>query len=131
MAAARPMLQWLLEYRQRMHGEVMRLGVWGHAASSELADGNTYGGASAGLHVYRPVARKVLALGDAYFGRTLADIGGGIAQGYNAMTGETIRGAGGWLELAALPTRRHMLAAGASLDAARTGDLATGDRERN
>jgi hypothetical protein len=131
MASARPMLQWLVEYRQPRRGEVMRLGVWGHAATSELADGTQYSGASAGVHLYLPVVRNVVWLGEAYLGRDLADIGGGIDQGYNMTTRETIRGAGGWLELAALPTERHVLAIGGSLDTARAADLNTGDRERN
>ncbi|HEX7835854.1 MAG TPA: hypothetical protein VF469_00245 [Kofleriaceae bacterium] len=70
-------------------------------------------------------------LGEAYLGDNLADIGGAIDQDFSAMTRRNIHGAGGWLELAALPTERHMLALGASLDSARTADLGPGDRERN
>lgn len=131
MASARPMLQWPLEVRQRLHGDVLRLGVWGHLSSSELADGTAYGGASVGTHVYLPLTRKLVTLGEAYLGSNLADIGGGIDQGYNAMARRTIRGAGGWLELAALPTEHHMVAVGASVDTARAADLGAGDRERN
>jgi hypothetical protein len=131
MASPRPMLQWLLEYRERLHGDLLRVGVWGHAASSELADGTDYSGASVGMHVYLPITRKIVALGEAYLGSDLADIGGGIDQGYNATLHRTIHGAGGWLELATLPTERHMLALGASIDTAREADLAAGDRERN
>jgi hypothetical protein len=131
MASMRPMLQWLIEYRQRLRGDILRLGIWGHAARSELADGASYGGSSAGVHLYLPVTRKLLALGEAYTGNNLADIGGGIDQGVNPMTRHTIRGAGGWLELAALPSSHHMLAIGTSIDAARAADLVDGDRERN
>jgi hypothetical protein len=35
------------------------------------------------VHLYLPVTRKLLALGEAYAGRNLADIGGGIGQGVN------------------------------------------------
>lgn len=131
MAAARPMFQWLVEYRQRLNGDLLRLGVWGHAASSELADGTKYSGASGGMHLYAPISRDLVALGEAYVGSNLADIGGGIGQGYNAMTNRTIRSAGGWLELAAQATPRHLLAVGATIDTARAGDLAIGDRQRN
>jgi hypothetical protein len=130
-ASMRPMLQWLIEYRQRTRGDVLRVGVWGHTARSELADGTSYGGSSVGMHLYLPIARKLIAFGEAYTGSNLADIGGGIAQSVNAMTREPIRGAGGWLELAALATSRHMLAAGATIDTARPSDLADGARERN
>lgn len=131
MASPRPMLQWLLEYRQRLHGDVLRFGVWGHAASSELADGTQYTGASAGMHLYLPVASEMVWLGEAYAGTNLADIGGGIGQGYNVMTHQTIRGAGGWFEVAALPSSNHMFALGGSIDTARSADLASGDRELN
>lgn len=130
-ASMRPMLQWLIECRQRMHGDVLRFGVWGHASSSELADGTQYTGASAGMHLYVPVVRKMVWLGEAYIGSNLADIGGGIDQGYNAMTHRTIRGAGGWFEIATLPSEHHMLALGASADSARAADLSSGDRELN
>jgi hypothetical protein len=130
-ASMRPMVQWLLEYRRRMRGDVLRLGVWGHTARSELADGTSYGGSSVGMHLYLPIARKLIALGEAYTGKNLADIGGGIDQAVNAMTREPIRGAGGWLELAAVASRRHMLAAGATIDTARPSDLVDGARERN
>jgi hypothetical protein len=131
MASMRPMLQWLVEYRQHLHGDLLRLGIWGHAARSELADGTSYGASSVGVHLYLPVTRKLMALGEAYAGSNLADIGGGIGQGINPMTRDTIRGAGGWLELAGLPSSHHMLAIGASLDTARASDLVDGDRERN
>jgi hypothetical protein len=130
-AAMRPMLQWLVEYRRRMRGDVLRAGVWGHAASSELADGTSYGSSSLGVHLYLPVMASVVALGEVYTGTNLADIGGGIGQGVNPMTRDSIRGAGGWLELAALPSRHHMLALGTSIDTARASDLGDGDRERN
>jgi len=131
MASPRPMLQWLLEYRQRLHGDVLRFGVWGHAASAELAGGTRYSGTSAGLHLYLPIVREMVWLGEAYLGTNLADIGGGIDQGYNPMTRQTIRGAGGWFEVATLPTKRHMLALGGSVDSARAADLVSGDRELN
>lgn len=131
MATPRPMLQWLVEYRQRLHGDVMRFGVWGHAASSGLADGTHYTGTSAGLHLYLPVVSEMVWLGEVYLGSNLADIGGGIDQGYNTMTHQTIHGAGGWFEVATLPSTRHMLALGGSVDTARAADLASGDRALN
>jgi len=97
----------------------------------ELADGTQYSGASVGMHLYLPIARRMVWLGEAYLGDNLADIGGAIDQDFNPMTRRNIHGAGGWLELATLPTERHMLAVGASIDTARDADLAPGDRERN
>src|SRR5882672_11001977 len=110
MASARPMFQWLLEYRERMNGDVLRLGIWGHASADDLQDGASYSSVSAGMHLYLPVTENVVWLGEAYLGHNLADIGGGIGQGVNLMTGKPIRSAGGWFEAAALPSKRHMLA---------------------
>jgi hypothetical protein len=131
MASPRPMLQWLIEIRARRLGDLVRFGLWGHAATSELADGTQYTGASAGMHLYVPLTRTIIGLGEAYFGTDLSDIGGGIDQGYSATLHRTVHGAGGWLELATMPTEHHMLALGASIDTARAEDLASGDRERN
>jgi len=130
-ASMRPMVQWLIEYRRRMRGDVLRLGVWGHTASSELADGTDYSSGSVGMHLYLPVSPKLVALGEAYVGTNLADIGGGIGQNINPMTRDSIHGAGGWFELAALASSHHMLALGTSIDTARPSDLGDGDRERN
>jgi hypothetical protein len=131
MASPRPMLQWLVEYRQRFRDDVMRLGLWGHAATTQLADGSEASGASIGMHLYLPLTRKLVGLGEGYLGTGLGEIGGGIDQSYNPAMQRTVHGAGGWLELAALPTEHHMLAVGASLDTARSSDLEPGDRERN
>jgi hypothetical protein len=130
-ASPRPMLQWLVEYRHRLRGDVVRLGLWGHVSTSELGDATQYTGASAGMHLYLPITHRMVWLGEAYVGDNLADIDGAIDQDDNAVTRRNIHGAGGWLELAMLATERHMLALGASLDSARTADLAPGDRERN
>jgi len=132
MASALPMLQWLIEVRGRANGEgTRRVGLSGHAAREELANGVTTGSASVGVHCFVPLHRKVVVLGEGYLGDNLSDLGGGIGQGVNAMTGEPIRSLGGWLELALLPTRRHMLAFGSSIDTARASDVEVGDRERN
>ena len=70
-------------------------------------------------------------LGELYVGSNLTDIGGGIGQGVNTMTGRTVKGFGGWLEAAVVPTARHMLAVGASGDFVNPDDISMGERERN
>jgi hypothetical protein len=128
MASARPMLQWLVEWQ--WHGDA-RVGAWGHVASAELAGGGGYGGESFGVHAYLPVSRRVVVLGEGYLGSNLADIGGGIAQAYNPTLQRTVRGGGGWLELAMAASDRHLLALGASTDFAREDDVDTGAPTRN
>jgi hypothetical protein len=133
MASGRPMLQWLFEVHSPIgrRDQVARLGISGHAARAELADGTTHPSTSVATHFYLPLGRQVIVLGEGYFGTNLAEIGGGIGQGINMMTREGVRSLGGWLELALLPTERHMLSVGTSVDIARAEDLEPGDRERN
>jgi hypothetical protein len=133
MTSGRPMLQWLLELRGRIgrHDQVARIGVSGHAARAELADGTTRPSTSVGTHFYLPLVPQVVVLGEGYLGTNLAELGGGIGQGINMTTREGVHAIGGWLELALLPTERHMLSIGTSVDIARDEDLELGDRERN
>ena len=130
MASGSPMLQWLIEYRFRWHG-IGRVGVWGHVAREELGDGTRHGSSSVGTHVSVPVTRRVTVLGEGYFGENAADIGGGIGQGVDPVTGRRIQGLGGWLEAATMPTAKVMLALGVSGDTARARDIEVGDRETN
>jgi hypothetical protein len=131
MASARPMVQWLVEWHWRLHGDEARLGAWGHVANAELAGGAGYGGESFGIHAYVPLSRRLVVLGEGYLGSNLADIGGAIAQGYNPALQRTVRGGGGWLELAMLPTERHLIALGSSTDTALADDVDRGAPTRN
>jgi hypothetical protein len=131
MASARPMLQWLLEIKARMGRSEARIGISGHAARVELADGTTRPSTSFGTHFYVPLSRQVVVLGEGYFGTNLAELGGGIGNSINMTTREGVHAMGGWLELALLPTERHMLSVGTSVDISRAEDLEAGDRERN
>jgi hypothetical protein len=129
LASGLPMLQWLVEYRMRARGDVARFGISGHAARTELANGTTHGGKSIAAHAFVPMSKTTVLLGEGYIGDNLADLGGGIGQGVDPMTNKPIRSVGGWLELAMLPTKRHMLALGASIDTA--DDVETGALSKN
>lgn len=143
MSTAKPMVQWLIEYRTRFSepsydddgeesggaGDVLRLGLSGHATSAPDGDGRN--AASIAGHFFLPFAPMLVLLGEGYVGNNMADLGGGIGQGIQPTTGRMIRSVGGWLELAAVPTNRHMVAIGTSVDVARGRDLEDGDRERN
>jgi hypothetical protein len=133
MATGAPMLQWLLELRSRIGSEdaVARVGVSGHVARAELDDGTPQPSTSIATHFFIPFSSKVFFLGEGYLGTNLAELGGGVGQGINPMTRESVHGIGGWLELALLPSARHMLSVGTSIDVARSDDLEPGDRERN
>ena len=132
MASATPMFQGLIELRKRMRGDAaMRFGVWGHISRDELADGTSHPSRSIGAHLFLPAGPKMVWIAEAYTGTNVADIGGGIGQSVNAVTGRTIRAYGGWAELAIVPTKKHMVALGGSGDFAREDDLEMGDRQKN
>lgn len=132
MASGTPMLQALLEVRAPVgRGATLRLGLWGHAARDELANGTRHPSRAFGGYLFFPVGPKVAWIGELYVGSNTSDLGGGIGQGINTMTGRTISSFGGWGELAALPTKRHMFAIGGSGDFAVIEDLSTGDRRAN
>lgn len=132
ISAGVPSVQGLIEVRKRMRGDAaLRVGLWGHFAKDELADGTRYPARSIGGHLFLPVAPMLVWIAEAYTGTNTADIGGGIGQGVNPVTGRTIRSLGGWFEVAAVPTRKHMLAVGGSGDFAREADLEMGDRSAN
>lgn len=129
---SRPMFQWLLEGQRRFrHVGLLKLGISGHVAREELPDGSRHGSSSVGIHAFLPIMPMLAFQGEGYLGQNAADIGGGIDQGVDAMTGHRIGAKGGWLELVAAPTKRHLLAVGGSIDTANAADLHTGDRERN
>jgi hypothetical protein len=132
MASATPMFQGLIEFRTRMRGDAaMRFGIWGHLSRDELADGTRHPSKSIGAHLFFPVGSKLVWIGEVYGGSNVADIGGGIGQSVNAVTGRTIRAVGGWAEIAIVPTAKHMVALGGSGDFAYDDDIEMGDRQRN
>jgi len=129
---SRPMFQWLVEGQKRFrHVGLLKLGISGHVAREELADGSRHGSSSVGIHAFIPIVPMLALQGEGYLGANAADIGGGIDQGVDAMTGHRIGAKGGWLELVAAPTKRHLLAFGSSVDTADAAVLHAGDRERN
>jgi len=133
MSTARPMVQWLLEFKGRIvrRADPARVGLSGHAGRAGAADGTTRSSASIAAHLYLPLGRRAVVLGEGYLGRNLAELGGGIGHDATAMAADGVHALGGWVELALLPTERHMLSVGTSIDVARAEDLERGDRERN
>lgn len=132
IGAATPSIQGLIEFRRRMRGDAaLRIGLWGHVAKDELANGTRYPARSVGGHIFLPAAPMMVWIAEIYGGSNTTDIGGGIGQGVNPITGRTIRSIGGWFEVAMVPTKKHMLAVGGSGDFAREADLEMGDRASN
>ncbi len=131
MASGTPMLQGLIELRQPMRrGQVILLGLWGHLAREELADGTRYPSRSIGAHLQVP-SSVVTWSGEFYGGTNASDIGGGVGQGANPTSKRAVHSIGGWLEVALAPTRRHVVALGGSGDFVRGDDVMTGERSGN
>jgi hypothetical protein len=129
-----PMLQWLVEIRQRANGNIARVGMWGHKSYEDGLDSRERRGRSIGMHAFIPLSRRVVALGEGYVGENLADIGGSVGEKVELMNPvdmKAIRSVGGWLELALLPTRKHMLAVGSSIDTAIDRTVEDGHRTSN
>ena len=88
-----------------------------------------------GLDITLPIYKDVAWLkGEAWTGKNLSDVRGGILQGINATTGKEVHAQGGWLELGARPSKWFSLHAGYAMDNPDNGDLAgatTPGRSRN
>ncbi|MBX3161433.1 MAG: hypothetical protein KF773_36065 [Deltaproteobacteria bacterium] len=135
VATEAPMLQWLVEVRQRARGNIARVGLSGHATYENGAGARERRGRSVGLHAFIPVAKKLVALGEGYVGENLADLGGSVGEKVDEMLDpaqmKAIRSVGGWFELAWLPSNKSMLALGTSYDSALDRTVADGHRTRN
>lgn len=130
--AGGPMLQWLVEYRERWWTRTpARIGIWGHVGQDRWSDGSEYGSWSIGGHLFVPLTRQLTLLGEVFHGSNLDDLRGGIGQGINPVTLAPVTATGGWLELAYTPSRRHMVSVGGTMDAPRSADLEDGQRESN
>jgi hypothetical protein len=126
-----PMFQGLIEHRVRMFDSVGRFGMWMHAGREELADGTALGTWSVGGHLMVPIGKSFTLLGEVFHGKNLDDVRGGIGQGVNTDMMQEITSTGGWIEGAFIAGRKHMVAAGNTMDFPRERDLSDGARESN
>ncbi len=131
MAAGTPMLQGLIELRQPMRGgQMILLGLWGHVAREELANGKRSPSRSIGAHLQVP-SPVVKWTAEIYGGSNAADIGGAVGHDVDPTTNKSVRSVGGWLEFTVQPTKRHQVAVGGSGDFALKDDVMTGERSAN
>lgn len=132
IAAGTPMVQGLIELRQplRRGGRALLLGVWGHVAREELADGTRHPSRSLGMHVQVPAPFMTWSA-EIYGGTNASEIGGAVGRGVDPMTGRRTHSIGGWFEIALAPTKKHVLAIGGTGDLAAEDDVMPGDRSGN
>jgi len=112
------------------------VGVWGHTAKEEMADGNTVGGedsftsSSMGADFTIPVISLLTVRGEVWTGKNLSDFRGGIGQGVNTTTGKEIESTGGWLELLCKLNPKFQASIGYTKDEPEEDDVtATGKTE--
>lgn len=136
--SGRPTLQARAAFAFPMAGGKAEVGVWGHQAWEQT---DTPIGTSAttdfesdawGFDASLPLYQDRVALkGEAWQGRNLDDVRGGIFQGINTTTGEEIDSTGGFVELGVKTTEHNTLYAGYSNDNPDAGDVANGGRANN
>jgi hypothetical protein len=104
--------------------------VWGHHAREKVDLGLPPGGRqnfdsdAVGLDFAAPIYKDIVAFkAEAWTGRNIDDLRGGILQGINTGTGKTIRASGGWGEVMVKPVNWYAFYAGYSTDNPRNVDL--------
>ncbi len=135
-----PMLQGRLGYARPLWVEKKdaSLGIWGHnaqyssATAIGLAGQNRFHGESYGMDLTLPMTQKLSFKGEAWQGRNLPDVRGGITQGVNGF-GKVIASEGGWSELTYKFSDRYALLVGYAIDNPSDGDILdqAGGRTKN
>jgi hypothetical protein len=109
--------------------QAIKLGVWSHyareKADTAIAGRTMWTAYSLGMDLVLPLYDNTLSLsGEAFTGKNLADVRGGIGQGINAGTGDEIMSRGGWAQLNYKLNDMFMFHLGYSVDDPVARDLA-------
>jgi hypothetical protein len=129
--SARPMIQ-IREGLANLMDKHLDLGVWGHYgwerthAPIGVSGKEVFYTESIGADLRAKFLDVFTFSAEAWYGKNLDDVRGGIGQGVNTVRGREIAARGGWLELAAQVTSWDLLAVGASLDDPRNSSLSPG-----
>jgi hypothetical protein len=133
--SAMPTLQARFAYAFPMGKAKAEAGVWGDFArestTAKFAGEDEFESAVLGIDLNLPVNEKVYVKLEAWRGRNLDDVRGGIFQGVNTTTGNEIHSQGGWVEAGYQVTKTMLVAAGYSEDNPDGGDLNAGNRNKN
>jgi hypothetical protein len=116
-------------------GRRFALGLWAHRGEMEtttaIAGRTDFSSQAVGLDAELPLGRRFVARGEAWTGRNLSDIRGGIGQAVNRTTGRGIQSRGGWAEVGGDVTTRYSVFAGITAEAPDEDDVPQGGRTRN
>jgi hypothetical protein len=96
-----------------------------------IAGRELFPGWGSGLDLRVPLTNSLTFQGEFFHGKNMDDYRGGIGQGVNPVTGQTIASTGGWAELVYRPVRWWQGSAGFSIDAPDRGEVPVGGRTRN
>jgi hypothetical protein len=105
-----------------VQGQTWEIGLWGHRGRFRINEANAIAGRrsfssyAAGTDIRVPVSRRFLFQGEAWLGKALSDVRGGVGQSVNIVTGQEIRANGGWAELLYLVNPIYTLGGGFTLD---------------
>jgi len=130
-ASGVPTLQGRLAYRfPNWDKQNIELGVWGHLASERTdspigtSTRREFDSEAVGIDLTLPIYKDMVWLkGEAWTGKNLDDVRGGILQGINSTTGNEVSTQGGWFELGWRPSKWYSLHAGYSFDDPDNADL--------
>jgi hypothetical protein len=79
-----------------------------------------------------PILKNLVFRGEAWKGKGLSDVRGGIGQSINTATGQLIGAAGGWVELSLRANSHYTVSGGLTLDNPYSSDItAANGRVRN
>lgn len=110
-------------------------GLWAHRAQMEtttaIAGETDFPSHAFGVDAELPLGGRFVVRGEAWAGRNLSDIRGGIGQSVNRTTGRGIESRGGWAEIGGDITPRYSVFAGITEEAPEEGDVPQGGRTRN
>ena len=109
-------------------------GVWGHKAweqvTAPVGGSDEFDSWAAGLDLKVPIAPALTIMGEAWLGKNLTDVRGGIFQGINTADGDEIRARGGWVEIGS-KVEFWSPSVGLAIDDVDDDDLGDGGRDLN
>lgn len=136
-ASASPTGQIRVGYSAPLNGQNWSVGFWGHGAKQQInrsviAGRDEFTSNLFGMDLSIPILQNLTFRGEAWKGRGLSDVRGGIGQSINTTTGQVIGAAGGWAELSFRVNSHYTVSGGTTLDNPYGSDIsAANGRVRN
>ncbi len=136
-ASETPTVQMRVGYSSPLNGQNWAIGFWGHGARQQInrsliVGRDDFTSSLFGMDLSVPILPSLTFRGEAWKGRGLSDVRGGIGQSINTTTGQVIGAAGGWAELSFRANSHYTVSGGTTLDSPYASDIsAANGRVRN